>query len=337
LRHLAKLEEMNIRTEQDELAKERKRLEALLGSKAKLRKLIRQELENAAEQYGDDRRSPIVARGEARAFTEIELMSADPVTVVLSKQGWVRAAKGHDVDPASLSYKSGDEYKLSAFGRTNQSAVFFDAGGRGYTVPAHTLPSARGQGEPLTGRLNIPSGVSVDALAIGAEGSRFLMASDSGYGFVCRFGELLSKNRAGKAVLSLPKGAKVLKPRLIKDVTTQLLAAVTNEGRLLVFPMTELPELARGKGNKIINIPSSRVAKREEFLLALTILDAGAALVIHAGKRHLTLKGADLDHYKGERGRRGNKLPRGFQRVDKIDSKQSAGEEEGVEAGDPET
>ncbi len=205
--------------------------------------------------------------------------------------------------------------------------MFLDSKGRAYTVPAHTLPSARGQGEPLTGRMNIPSGVGVDALAIGAEDSRFLMASDSGYGFVCRFGELHSKNRAGKAVLSLPKGAKVLKPRLVKDVATQQLAAVTNEGRLLVFPVAELPELARGKGNKIINIPTSRSASREEFVVGLAILDADAALTIHAGKRHLTLKGADLEHYRGERGRRGNKLPRGFQRVDKIASQQGADDE----------
>ncbi|MCW8886304.1 MAG: DNA topoisomerase IV subunit A [Motiliproteus sp.] len=318
LRHLAKLEEMKIRTEQNELAAERKRLEALLGSKAKLRKLIREELEKAVEQFGDDRRSPIISRGEAKAYSELDLMSSDPVTVVLSKQGWVRAAKGHDIDPAALNYKSGDEYKLSAKGRNNQSAVFFDSGGRGYTVPAHTLPSARGQGEPLTGRLNIPSGASVDALAIGGEDSRLLLSSDSGYGFICRYGDILTKNKAGKAVLSLTKGAKVMKPRQITGLDSQLLATITNEGRLLVFPVKDLPELARGKGNKIINIPSSRSASREEFVVAVAILDAGAALTIFAGKRHLTLKGDDLEHYRGERGRRGNKLPRGFQRVDRI-------------------
>ncbi len=319
LRHLAKLEEMKIRSEQNELSEERKHLEALLGSKAKLRKLIREELQQAADEFGDDRRSPIVAREEARAYSEVELMSADPVTVVLSSQGWVRAARGHDIDPAGLNYKSGDSYKLSARGRTNQSAVFLDSGGRAYTVAVHTLPSARGQGEPLTGRLNIPSGASVDALAIAAEDHRFLLASDAGYGFVCRFGDLLSKNKAGKAALSLPKGGRVLRPRLVKDTDNQLLAAVSNEGRLLLFPVKELPELARGKGNKIINIPSGRAASHEEYVISLAVLNADSALVIHAGKRHLTLKPVDLDHYRGERGRRGNKLPRGFQRVDRIE------------------
>ncbi len=325
LRHLAKLEEMKIRTEQNELADERKRLEALLGSKAKLRKLIRDELVEAAEQFGDDRRSPIVDRQEARAFSEVELMSADPVTVVLSKQGWVRAARGHEVDPLGLSYKSGDGYKLAARGRSNQSAVFFDSTGRAYTVPAHTLPSARGQGEPLTGRLSIPSGAGVDALAIATEEQKLLLASNAGYGFVCRYGDLLSKNRAGKAALTLPKGSRVLKPRLLKADAGQLLAAVTNEGRLLLFPVAELPQLARGKGNKIINIPASRVASGEELLVSLAVLDESAGLVIHAGKRHLTLKAADLQHYRGERGRRGNKLPRGFQRVDRIEVRDEAG------------
>ncbi|OMH38333.1 DNA topoisomerase IV subunit A [Motiliproteus sp. MSK22-1] len=320
LRHLAKLEEMRIRTEQDELAEERKKLEALLGSKAKLRKLIRDELSKAAQEYGDDRRSQIISRAEARAYSEIELMSADPVTVVLSKQGWVRAARGHDIDPEALNYKSGDEYKLSACGRTNQSAVFLDSGGRAYAVPVHSLPSARGQGEPLTGRLNIPSGAGVDALVIAAEEQKLLLASDAGYGFICSFGDLLSKNKAGKAALTLPKGSMVMRPRLVKNTESQLLAAVTNEGRLLLFPVSELPELARGKGNKIINIPSAKSASREEFVVALTVIDPDSSLTVHAGKRHLTLKASDLEHYRGERGRRGSKLPRGFQRVDRIES-----------------
>ncbi|WP_210396368.1 DNA topoisomerase IV subunit A [Motiliproteus sediminis] len=319
LRHLAKLEEMKIRGEQDELAKERKKLEALLGSKAKLRKLIKDELQAAAEHYGDDRRSPIVARAEAKALSEVDLLGADPITVVLSKQGWVRAAKGHDVDAAALSYKSGDQYKLSAKGRTNQNAVFLDSTGRAYSLPAHTLPSARGQGEPLTGRLTIPSGASIDAVLVGKDDDRYLLASDSGYGFVCKYADLVGKNRAGKAVLTLPKNSRVLCPQPVRDGASQLLAAVTNEGRLLLFPVADLPALARGKGNKIINVPSARAAAREEFVVAVAVVDGDDGLTIYAGKRHLTLKPSDLEHYRGDRGRRGSKLPRGFQRVDRLE------------------
>ncbi|RDE24087.1 DNA topoisomerase IV subunit A [Motiliproteus coralliicola] len=336
LRHLAKLEEMKIRGEQDELSKERQKLEKLLGSKAALRKLIKQELTAAAEQYGDERRSPIAQREEAKAFSEVDLLGSDPMTVVLSKQGWVRAAKGFDVDAKALNYKSGDDYKLSAKGRMNQSAVFLDSTGRAYSLPVHTLPSARGQGEPLTGRLSIPSEANVDALLVGAPEQRYLLASDSGYGFVCSYEDLLGKNKAGKAVLSLPKGAKVLAPQSVTNQDEQLLAAVSNEGRLLLFPVKDLPQLSKGKGNKIINIPSGRVANREEFVVALQVLEPGASLRIHAGKRHLTLKAADLEHYRGERGRRGNKLPRGFQRVDALDSPsaQSDGADEESGNGD---
>ncbi|WP_421861791.1 DNA topoisomerase IV subunit A [Motiliproteus sp.] len=336
LRHLAKLEEMRIRGEQDELSKERQKLEKLLGSKAALRKLIKQELTAAAEQYGDERRSPIAQREEAKAFSEVDLLGSDPMTVVLSKQGWVRAAKGFDVDAKALNYKSGDDYKLSAKGRMNQSAVFLDSTGRAYSLPVHTLPSARGQGEPLTGRLSIPSEANVDALLVGAPEQRYLLASDSGYGFVCSYEDLLGKNKAGKAVLSLPKGAKVLAPQSVTNQDEQLLAAVSNEGRLLLFPVKDLPQLSKGKGNKIINIPSGRVASREEFVVALQVLEPGASLRIHAGKRHLTLKAADLEHYRGERGRRGNKLPRGFQRVDALDSPgtQSDGADEESGNGD---
>lgn len=320
LRHLAKLEEMKIRGEQDELSKERKKLEALLGSKAKLRKLIREELEAAVEAFGDDRRSPITAREEARAYSELELMSSDPVTVVLSKQGWVRSARGHDIDPTALNYKSGDGYKLSAQGKTNQSAAFFDSQGRVYSVPVHTLPSARGQGEPLSGRLNITAGSTIDAAMIANEDQRVLVSSDAGYGFICRFADMMSKNKAGKALLSLPKGSKVMPPQLLAQQENAMLVSVTNEGRLLVFPVSELPELSKGKGNKIINIPSARAASGEELLVSLVVLPENAELRVHSGKRYLNLKSSDLEHFKGERGRRGSKLPRGFQRVDRLEA-----------------
>lgn len=319
LRHLAKLEEMNIRAEQDELAKERDSLQALLGSDKKLQNLIKKELIDDAEKYGDNRRSPLIQRNEAQAFSEVELMSTEPVTVVLSKAGWVRAAKGHDVDPESLQYKSGDEFKLAARGKSNQNAVFLDSTGRTYSLAAHTLPSARGQGEPLTGRLTPPSGASFEGLILADDKQQLLMASDAGYGFITNVGELQAKNKAGKAVLSLPKGARVMTPVMVSNPETDLLVAVTNEGRMLCFPVAELPVLSRGKGNKIIGIPSGRVTDRLEFVVSMAVIPQQGALTVYSGKRHVTLKAGDLEHYSGERGRRGNKLPRGFQNVDRIE------------------
>ena len=320
LRNLAKLEEMKIRGEQNELAEERDDLEKTLGSDARLKTLIKKELESVANDHGDDRRSPIVEREEAKAFSELELTTADPLTIVLSEKGWIRAAKGHDIDPEALSYKSGDGFKLAAKGRSNLPTVVFDSTGRSYSLPSHQLPSARGQGEPLTGRINPPSGATFEALLTGVDADRYLLASDAGYGFVGRFADLQTKNKAGKAVLSLPKGAGVLQPGSVGSADeTAMVAAVTNEGRLLVFPLTDLPELSRGKGNKIIGIPTPRAAAREELMVGAVVLVPGNVLQITAGKRHLKLKFSDLEHYRGERGRRGNKLPNGFQKVVAVD------------------
>ncbi|MAY92136.1 DNA topoisomerase IV subunit A [Haliea sp.] len=317
LRNLAKLEEMKIRGEQDELAAERDSLQLILGSDARLKTLIRKELQAAAEQYGDERRSPLKSRDEARAFSELELMSADPITVVLSEKGWIRAAKGHEVESASLSYKSGDAFKLDARGRSNQPTVILDSTGRAYTLASHNLPSARGQGEPVTGRINPPSGATFEGLLLADEQQRFLLASDAGYGFVAVYSDLQTKNRAGKGVLSLPKGGRVLQPSPVPaENAGAWVAALSNEGSLLVFPLADLPQLARGKGNKILGIPSARVQAREEFLVTVQVINETQSLVIQAGKRHLTLKFTELEHYRGERGRRGNKLPRGFQKVD---------------------
>ncbi|GAB3284689.1 DNA topoisomerase IV subunit A [Parahaliea aestuarii] len=317
LRNLAKLEEMKIRGEQDELNAEREKLELILGSEARLKTLIKKELVAAAEQYGDERRSRLAERDEAKAFSALELMSADPITVVLSDKGWIRAAKGHDIDPTSLSYKSGDGFKLAVHGRSNQPVVILDSTGRSYTLASHNLPSARGQGEPLTGRINPPSGASFEGMVMGAEEQLCLLASDAGYGFVAKLGDLQSKNRAGKSALTLPKGGKVMQPALIEGSGEGAhVAAVSNEGRLLVFPLADLPQMARGKGNKILGIPGARVQAREEFLVSVQVLGEQQSLVVHAGKRHLTLKFSELEHYRGERGRRGNKLPRGFQKVD---------------------
>ena len=316
LRQLARLEEMKIRGEQDELAKEREKLLALLGSETKLKKLVRKELIEDAETYGDDRRSPIVERAEARALSENELLPSEPVTVVISDKGWARCAKGHDVDASGLSYKAGDGFKAAAAGRSNQYAVFIDSTGRSYSLAAHSLPSARGQGEPLTGRLTPPPGASFECVMLPDDEALYVIASDAGYGFVVKGEDLQAKNKAGKALLSLPKGAKVVAPRPLASREEDWLAAVTTEGRLLVFPVRDLPQLGKGKGNKIIGIPGERVASREEYLVDLAVLPTGATLVLQAGKRTLSLKAEDLEHYKGERGRRGNKLPRGFQRVE---------------------
>jgi len=318
LRQLARLEEMKIRGEQDELAKEREKLLALLGSEAKLKKLVRKELLDDAETYGDDRRSPIVARAEARALAENELLPSEPVTVVISEKGWARCAKGHDIDATGLSYKAGDGFKAAAGGRSNQYAVFIDSTGRSYSLAAHSLPSARGQGEPLTGRLTPPPGASFECVLLPEDEALYVIASDAGYGFVVKGEDLQAKNKAGKALLSLPAGARVVAPRPLASRDEDWLAAVTTEGRLLVFPVRDLPQLGKGKGNKIIGIPGERVASREEYLIDLAVLPSGATLVLQAGKRTLSLKAEDLEHYKGERGRRGNKLPRGFQRVEKL-------------------
>ena len=319
LRNLAKLEEFQIRGEQEEKEAERKALEEILNSNAKLKKLIVKELQADMDKFGDDRRSPIVQREEAKALDETELVAAEPVTVVLSKKGWVRAAKGHDVDPVSLSYKAGDEFLAVAKGKSNQNAIFFDSTGRSYTLQAHTLPSARGQGEPLSARLEPPSGATFDGVLMGSDDQLCLMASDAGYGFILKLGDAQSRNKSGKALLSLPAKSRVLQPKLVQDADNEFVVAVSNEGRMLMFPLRELPELAKGKGNKIIGIASARAEAREEFVIDVVVINRNQQLKVIAGKRHIGLKFSDLEHYMGERGRRGNMLPRGFQKVDAIE------------------
>ncbi|WNO60125.1 DNA topoisomerase IV subunit A [Rheinheimera sp. MMS21-TC3] len=318
LRQLAKLEEIKIRAELDELSKERDKLQAILASEKKLTKLIRDELLADAEKYGDDRRSPIVQRGEAKALSERELLPSEPVTVVLSEKGWVRCAKGHDVDGNALSYRAGDAFKAMVSGRSNQQTVFIDSSGRSYATEAHELPSARGQGEPLSGRFGIVAGESFEHILMGEDKEALLLASDAGYGFVAEFADLLSRNKAGKAVLNLPKGSKVLAPVVVNQPETDLVLSISNEGRMLVFPVADLPKLSKGKGNKIMSIPTARAASREEFICQLTIVPVDGSVTLIAGKRKLTLKPDDLQHYHGERGRRGNKLPRGLQRIDAV-------------------
>lgn len=319
LRHLAKLEEMKIRGEQDQLAAEREMLEALLADPAKLRQLMKEEIKAAADKYGDGRRSPLVERVEARALTERELTPSEAVTVVLSEKGWVRCAKGHDVAADQLSYRAGDGFKAAACGRSNQDVVFIDSSGRSFTTDAISLPSARTQGEPLTSRFTPVAGETFEHLLLAEPEQRYLLASDAGYGFVCTFADMTGRNKAGKALLSLPSGAKVLPPVALEPADSRLVLAVTSDGRMLLFPLDQLPELAKGKGNKIIAIPGERAASREEVVRVLTVVPAGRAVVLWAGKRKLQLNPSDLDYYRGERGRRGSKLPRGLQRVDRVE------------------
>ena len=319
LRHLAKLEEMKIRGEQDELSQERDELEKILGSKQRLRTLIRKELQADAEKFGDDRRSPIVERAAAQALDESALIPTEPVTVVLSEKGWVRSAKGHDIDASTLSYKAGDGFLASARGRSNQLAIFLDSFGRSYVLSAHTLPSARGQGEPLTGKLSPPSGAQFVSVIMGKPEDLFLVSTDAGYGFVCRLEDMITRNKSGKALLSVPKGAKVLPPVAVRSLEDDRIVAVTTEGYMLVTPLSELPQMPRGKGNKIINIPSPRLKAREEFVASITLIQGEEKLTIHAGKQHKTMKPDEVAEHLGERGRRGSKLPRGYQKVDAIE------------------
>ena len=324
LRQLARLEEMKLKGEQDELEKEKAGIERTLSSDARMRTLVKKELIAAAEQYGDDRRSPIVLRQESHALSEVELISSEPITVVMSERGWIRAAKGHDIDPSSLSYRAGDAFAFALRGKSNQQLIILDSTGRSYAITAHNLPSARSQGEPVTGRINAPSGVDFIGGIMGRDDDYFLMASDAGYGFFAKLGDLYSKNKGGKAVVSVPKGAHVLAPQAIADIDTAYIAALSNDGRLLIFAANELPTLARGKGNKMLGISGPRLQTREEFMLAAVPMREDDVLLIYAGKRHLSLKLSDLEHYRGERGRRGNKLPRGFQKVDHIEIQQRA-------------
>lgn len=318
LRHLAKLEEIKIQGELDELSEERDSIQATLDSDKRLRTLIKKEIIKDRDQYGDERRSPIIVREESQALKEEDILPNEPITVILSKNGWVRAAKGHDVNGLELSYKAGDEFKGQVNGRSNQQLVFLDSEGKVYSLPGHVLPSARGQGEPLTGRLNPAEGKVIEAVTGGDPEQLVLLGSDAGYGFVAKMGELYVKNRNGKACIKLTGNSKVLMPRLIPNEKDVYVACATNVGRLLLFPIVELPELSRGKGNKLISIPASKAQSREEFVIDVQVLSGTQTLTVYAGKRSFTLKGQDLDHYKGERGRRGNSLPRGLQNVTHI-------------------
>ena len=314
LRQLARLEEMKIRGEQDELDSERDRLIGILGSKAKLKKLIKDELLADAKKFGDERRSPLVAREAAQALAETDLVPSEPMTVVVSEKGWVRAAKGHDIDAAALSYREGDSLLGAVRSRSTQQVAFLDSAGRSYSTTVHTLPSARGNGEPLTGRFTPAAGATFQALASGDNDSRFVIASSLGYGFVTRFENLTGRNKAGKALLSLGEGAKVLQPAAVNDVATDRIVAVTSAGHVLAFPLSELPELDKGKGNKIIEIPKAK--RGTEKVVAIAVVPPSAKLQVKSGARTMTLSFKELDEYIGARGSRSGLLPRRWQKVD---------------------
>ncbi|CAK6489360.1 DNA topoisomerase 4 subunit A [Pantoea sp. Nvir] len=318
LRHLAKLEEMKIRGEQSELEKERDQIQAILASERKMNTLLKKELQADAAAYGDDRRSPLHEREEAKALSENELVPSEPVTIVLSQMGWVRSAKGHDIDPSGLSYKAGDSYLAAARGKSNQPVAFIDSTGRSYTLDPTSLPSARGQGEPLTGKLTPPPGAVVEQVLMEADDQKLLMASDAGYGFICTFADLVSRNRAGKALLTLPENARVMTPMAVHHEDDMLLA-ITQAGRMLMFPVGELPQMSKGKGNKIISIPAADAAAGNDKLAWLLILPPGSAVTLYVGKRKLVLRSEELQKFRADRGRRGTLLPRGLQRIDKVE------------------
>jgi topoisomerase IV subunit A len=323
LRHLARLEEMKIKGEQKELKKERDDLEATLKSNAKLKAKVREEIIADAEEFGDKRRSPLVERGEAKQIDVTQLLPTDPITVVLSEKGWARAAKGHDVDARTLEYKTGDKFMHAARGKSNQMAIFLDSTGRSYVLPAHKLPSARGHGEPLASSLNPPPGATWSGVMMGDPNDLYLIASDAGYGFVCKLGDLITDRRAGKAVLKVPKGAKALPPQRVMNAEEDWLAAVTNKGNILVFMIGELPAMEKGKGEKILNIAGAKVAKREEYLAGIAVFKEGQRLLLRTGKGELLLRsGNDIDQYVGERALRGSKLPRGHQEVKDIETQE---------------
>jgi len=318
LRRLAKLEEIKIRGELDELERERASLQQVLAASARLKKLVKEEIQADMEQYGDARRSPLAQRAEARAMAEARLLPTEPVTVILSEKGWVRAAKGHDIDPQTLNYRAGDGFRQAAMGRSNQLAVFLDSTGRCYAVPSHLLPSARSHGEPVSSWITPPDGAAMVGVMLGEADARYFLATDAGYGFVVRLGDLYVKNKAGKSALNVTPPALILPPAPVSDPQQGLVAAVSSAGRLLVTDLTGFPQLARGKGVKIMQIPPAHLKNRDEYLTGVTALGPKDKLRLQAGKRHLTLKPKDWSHYHNDRGRRGNVLPRGYRQVSAI-------------------
>ena len=319
LRHLAKLEEMKIRAEQEELSEEKQGLEKLLGSERRIKTLIKNEIMEDAETYGDDRRSPIVSREAARALDQTDLMPSEALTVILSRHGWVRAAKGHEIDVKGLNYKSGDEFKMMAQGRSNQSVVFIDSSGRSYATVAHSLPSARGQGEPLTGRFKTAAGTEFISCTMGSDDDLYLLSTSHGYGFVCRFEDMLTRNKNGKALISISGGASLNPAAVITDIENDNIVSITSEGYIGLLGIKSIPQLSKGKGNKIQGVPPKRLKSGEEAVSFVASLTGKQKLIVHSGKKYKTMSLRELEEYRIERGKRGRKLPRGYQNVTAIE------------------
>ncbi|MFT5504593.1 MAG: topoisomerase-4 subunit A, partial [Gammaproteobacteria bacterium] len=319
LRHLAKLEEMKIRAEQDKLMTEKARIEKLLGSERRLKSLIKKEIEEDAETYGDARRSPIVIRDAAKALDETDLMPSEALTIVLSSKGWVRAAKGHEIDPQGLNFKSGDEYLSMAQGKSNQNVVFVDSYGRSYALSAHSLPSARGQGEPLTGRVKPAGGAQFVSCLMGRDDDLYLMTSSFGYGFICRFDDMVTRNKNGKALISLPAGSSIMPVVELAKAGEVFVVLITSDGYMGLIDVGQIPHLSKGKGNKLLGIPSKNMKSGEESIVFVTALSGRQKLVVHSGKKYKSMNLRELEDYRIDRGKRGRKLPRGYQSVSAVE------------------
>jgi topoisomerase-4 subunit A len=284
-----------------------------------MKTLVKQELLSDAEEFGDARRSQLHEQEAAQALKEEDLVPSEPCTVVLSRSGWVRAAKGHEIDATTLNYKAGDEYQHAVRGRSNQQAVFLDSTGRAYALPSHSLPSARSLGEPLTSRFTLPEGGRFMYAITGEGPQKLVLASSWGYGFVTETTNLHSKMKAGKAMISLPGDAQPVAPAVIAGKEVDTIVCTTSDGYLLAFPLADLPELSKGKGNKLINIPPKRLKAGEEYMIGMVVVAPGEEVLVWAGQRYMRLGRKDLEHFRGERAKRGRKLPRGFQRVTAIE------------------
>ncbi len=313
LRHLAKLEEVKIRSEQKELAEEKADLDKILSSEQRLKTLIKKELEQDAKTYGDKRRSPIVERRLATVMEEIEKTPSEPATVVLSNKGWIRSAKGHDIDPTTLSYKTGDEFKISAQGKSDQPAVVLDSTGRAYTLNVQSLPSARGQGEPLTGRINPPAGATFESLVMGESSDRYLILSNAGYGFIVAFNELLAKNRNGKGIIKIKEGQTLLPLlKIPSDTEKCFVALASQDGKLLLFPLSDIPEMTKGKGNRLFTLSKGTT------MLGINVLKANQKLLVSKDRKNLELTPKEWKAYVGVMGDKGQKLPKGFEKIQKL-------------------
>ncbi len=320
LRNLAKLEEMKIREEQNKLATERAELETILKNKAKLTRLVRDELIRDAEEYGDERRTKLIEREEAKAISETELLTSEPTTVVLSRLGWVRAAKGHDIDVRSLSYKTGDEFQAAARGRNLQQAVFIDSTGRAYSVDAHQLPAARGYGEPLSGRVDPPDGATFAAVLIGDPGDKWLLASDAGYGFAVQLSELYARNKKGKSVLRVPEKAHVLPAQPLGSSKDALAVLVNNDGEVLALPVAQIEEMSSGKGQNLYGIPGKKSADRDEYLVAMAVVSPGEILTVHSGNSApMKVRFEELKAFQDRKGQRRQRFSRAYKQIDRLE------------------